>query len=78
MELREGWFWKERPNVLKSLMEAFSARAVTGLPGLSMDGNHSFLFGGIRREVERNKGARWSIEMALETHIDERLLGQRD
>eukprot|EP00747_Dinoflagellata_sp_TGD_P084871 gnl/TRDRNA2_/TRDRNA2_162683_c3_seq1.p1 gnl/TRDRNA2_/TRDRNA2_162683_c3~~gnl/TRDRNA2_/TRDRNA2_162683_c3_seq1.p1 ORF type:complete len:153 (-),score=18.30 gnl/TRDRNA2_/TRDRNA2_162683_c3_seq1:114-572(-) len=55
LELQQGsspcWFWRYRPKSRKTLLYAFEAHNSRGLQSLSLAGDYSFLFEGIRRHV---------------------------
>lgn len=76
-ELHESEFWANRKEQLKKVLRAFEERAGDGLPSLSMDGDHSFLFEGIRKAVENVGASEWGVEDALRRHIDDRLWEQQ-
>jgi len=78
-ELKEGNYWKENRPTLKKLMKAFQQRAGSGLTTLSMDGDHSFLFEGIRKELEQcgTTTQEDRIEDVLKKHIDDTLWWQK-
>jgi len=82
-ELQEGSFWKENPTWCASLLRAFQMRAgATGLPSLSMDGDHSLLFEGIRKDLEvqvpwKSGSFKDQVEAVLEKHIDDSLWWQQ-
>jgi len=81
-ELQEGWFWKKHSDLCDDMMNAFRYRAGNGLNTLSVDGDHSFLLEGIRKDLEYNGNVeRWDfnkiLERSLKHHIDDRLWQQQ-
>jgi hypothetical protein len=75
-KLKEGYIWFHWPQQRMKLMAAFEKRAGNGLPTLSFQGDHSFLFKHVREHAEGMKGYDEAIEDAMKTQIDLRLMLQ--